>query len=82
MSATIKVSFINLIITVRVTYRLLVIIFFLYRCGLIEVECREGKVALAGVFIPLRNRVIANIVSNLIKFKISLLFGLYRDPYY
>jgi hypothetical protein len=46
------------------------------------VECGEEKVALAGVFIPLRNRVIANIVGNLIKFKTLLLFGLCRDHYY
>jgi hypothetical protein len=50
--------------------------------GLIEVECREGKVAPAGVFMPLRNRVVADMVSNLIEFEILLLFGLYRDHYY
>jgi hypothetical protein len=50
------------------------------------VEYGEEKVALPviliGVFMPLRNRVVANIVGNLIKFKILLLFGLYRDHYY
>jgi hypothetical protein len=48
---------------------------------LIEVKCGEGKVALAGVSMPLRNRVVANMVGNLIKFEILLLFGLYRDLY-
>jgi hypothetical protein len=53
---------------------------------LIEVKCREEKVALAvvlaGVFMPLRNRVVADMVGNLIEFKTLLLFGLYRDHYY
>jgi hypothetical protein len=57
-------------------------IFFLFRYGLIKVECGEEKVALAGVFMPLRNRVMADMVGNLIEFKILLLFGLYRDYYY
>jgi hypothetical protein len=60
----------------------LVTIFFLFRYGLIEVECREEKVALAGVFMPLRNRVMADMVGNLIEFEILLLFGLYKDYYY
>jgi hypothetical protein len=50
------------------------------------VKYKEGKVALVvvliGVFMPLRNRVIADMVGNLIKVEILLLFGLYRDPYY
>jgi hypothetical protein len=31
---------------------------------------------------PLRNRVMADMVGNLIEFKTPLLFGLYRDHYY
>jgi hypothetical protein len=49
--------------------------------GLIEVECGEGKVAPAGGFMPLRNRVVADMVGNLIEFEILLLFGLYRNYY-
>jgi hypothetical protein len=35
----------------------------------------------AGVFMPFRNRVVADMVGNLIEFEILLLFGLYRDLY-
>jgi hypothetical protein len=87
----IKVSFVNPLVreagrfTSGLAGYLVITIFFLFRYGLIEVECGEGKVALAvltRVFMPLRNRVMANVVGNLIKFKTLLLFGLYRDYYY
>jgi hypothetical protein len=38
-------------------------------------------VVLAGVFMPLRNRVVADMVGNLIEFETLLLFGLCRDLY-
>jgi hypothetical protein len=37
---------------------------------------------LAGVFMSLSNRVVADMVGNLIESEILLLFGLCRDLYY
>jgi hypothetical protein len=45
------------------------------------VGCGEEKVAPVGVFMPLRNRVMADMVGNLIEFEILLFFGLCRDYY-
>jgi hypothetical protein len=42
----------------------------------------QQVMVLTGVFMPLRNKVMADMVGNLIEFKILLLFGLYRDYYY